>query len=620
MPDAAWHFPPRSGGQTYLDDPIAAHFADAPLDKMVREVIQNSLDAGNAAEMPHVEVAFCQTAVDRAWIDADGLAAHLETAYQRAQTGGKEKIRRAYRRGLDILQRETLPCLAIVDCGTTGLTERKWDYLVETDGGVAKDTPGAGGSFGMGKNSVFNVSAVNAVIYATRYTAKRKGLIQKMTGKASLITHADPAHEDIDLQHIGFFRDADGQPLTNTRIPDPFRLSRTGTGVFILGFQPRRADWMPSVIRGVIHNFFVAVHERRLRVSVADADGSTRWITHETLAQRFKDLRSTRKINGLSMPVVSAREHYYLAFRGEQGEPQKARTEPVAQLGGLEVYVNAHAHAPRRIAYVNRKGMFITDAGLGHGNPLSATSAQWPDYAAVVRTDTDDGDKWIRTMEDVSHERINPAWLDEAEHVDAARAAFRAGRDQIKTAINQFLLGDKQTDAENMREMRALFPDELGDGARKAHTYVSPIRRPPSPILPQTPQAEEVEPTPDGDGDAPSQRNGDGTIVTPDPRRMRAWQKGRGKAPALQSKRIMRGAGMDAAEAIIAFTPTLPKNATQAVLDVGLIIVGEERQPVDASDLVPIVEFLPPPPHPPLTNAIAKRLVCWTQEKCAYAR
>ena len=596
MPDAAWHFPPRSGGQTYLDDPIAAHFADAPLDKMVREVIQNSLDAGNAAEMPHVEVAFCQTAVNRAWIDADGLAAHLETAYQRAQTGGKEKIRRAYRRGLDILQRETLPCLAIIDCGTTGLTERKWDYLVETDGGVAKDAPGAGGSFGMGKNSVFNVSAVNAVIYATRYTAKRKGLIQKMTGKASLITHADPANEGIDLQHIGFFRDADGQPLTNTRIPDPFRLSRTGTGVFILGFQPRRDDWTSSVIRGVIHNFFVAIHERRLRVSVEDAEGSTRWITHETLAQHFKDLRSTRKINGLSVPVVSDREHYYLAFRGEQGEPYQARTEPVAWLGRLEVYVNAHAHAPRRIAYVNRKGMFITDAGLGHGNPLSATSAQWPDYAAVVRTDADDGDRWIRTMEDVSHERINPAWLDEAEQVDAARATFREGRDRVKAAISQFLLGDEQTDAENMREMRALFPDDLGAGARKAHTYVSPIRKPPAPIPPQTPQPEEVEPTPDENGDAPSPHNGHASGVPSEPRRRHAWRRGRGKIPALQGKRIMRGAGMDATEAIIAFTPTLPKNATQAVLDVGLIIVGEERQPVDASDRVPIVDLPPPPP------------------------
>ena len=35
----------RNGGIDYVSDPSSAHFSDAPIPKLVRELIQNSLDA-----------------------------------------------------------------------------------------------------------------------------------------------------------------------------------------------------------------------------------------------------------------------------------------------------------------------------------------------------------------------------------------------------------------------------------------------------------------------------------------------------------------------------------------------------------------------------------------------
>ena len=40
-----WRFPPRNGGIDFVTDPSSAHFSDAPITKLVRELLQNSLDA-----------------------------------------------------------------------------------------------------------------------------------------------------------------------------------------------------------------------------------------------------------------------------------------------------------------------------------------------------------------------------------------------------------------------------------------------------------------------------------------------------------------------------------------------------------------------------------------------
>ena len=37
-----WKFPSRNGGIDYVNDPSSAHFSDAPIAKLVRELIQNS--------------------------------------------------------------------------------------------------------------------------------------------------------------------------------------------------------------------------------------------------------------------------------------------------------------------------------------------------------------------------------------------------------------------------------------------------------------------------------------------------------------------------------------------------------------------------------------------------
>ena len=127
----------------------------------------------------------------------------------------------------------------MVDSGTTGLnTTQKWNALVEQAGAVSKpDWIPAGGAFGIGKNAVFNISAIRTVLYSTRYIERRRGRQEKVQGKSILMTHTPPnAKPSQDVQHVGFLK---WPVLKNlSELPSELRLDDVGTGVFILGFDP----------------------------------------------------------------------------------------------------------------------------------------------------------------------------------------------------------------------------------------------------------------------------------------------------------------------------------------------------------------------------------------------
>ena len=105
-------------------------------------------------------------------------------------------IGRFYKKAYDALKKN-VRVLAVVDSGTTGLNSTaKWKALVNQEGAVDKTNPAAGGSFGIGKNAVFNVSALHTVLYSTYYLDGRRGRREKVQGKSSLMTHTDPDTTD----------------------------------------------------------------------------------------------------------------------------------------------------------------------------------------------------------------------------------------------------------------------------------------------------------------------------------------------------------------------------------------------------------------------------------------
>ena len=81
----------RNGGIDYVSDPSSAHFSDAPIPKLVRELIQNSLDAKEDGLPGPVAVTFSETRVDRNIVGGAAFGQDLAPAPTGSPPGAKAR-------------------------------------------------------------------------------------------------------------------------------------------------------------------------------------------------------------------------------------------------------------------------------------------------------------------------------------------------------------------------------------------------------------------------------------------------------------------------------------------------------------------------------------------------
>ncbi len=546
-----WHFPPRNGGVEYVQDPSSQFFGDEPVAKLVREAIQNSLDAGNSSLGVPVEVEFRAITLDTAEFGGEGLRRHIEACLEQAKT---ENVKEVYSRALDRLDGGRVECLTIADTGTHGLRDGRWESLVLREGSVSKDDGTASGSFGIGKNAVFNVSDLRAVIYSTRYI-DLSGTVEKMQGKATLMAHTV---EDDPRQHIGFYALDEMQPVLSRDIPPALRIADRGTRVTILGFNPRTGDWAGEVVRATLENFFVALHQRQLVVRVFPGGNEAVEINYETMDGLF----------GQNTAALADTYFYYRAIR----ESEPVNTVDISNMGSLELYVLMEDKAPRRVCLVNSNGMKITDSRDQKTNPIAPRGSNlWQDYAVVV-VPSKKGDEWLRKTENVSHDALSAERFVEINDRTSARTAFERARREIRTEIEERVATRRDEETRNLRELAHLFPDEFspetpGNLELQPRLMTQNVQRP------RAARDEPAEEQP-GDGDEPDreqstqQRNRRNTRETPRPGPGQENTATR-RPPLVQPRYVQVGPNT----ARVAFT--LPSSGT-GNLTVGLRPVGSE--------------------------------------------
>ena len=544
----SWYFPPRGWGLDVIQDSSSTHFRDDPIPKLVREVLQNSLDANDRDLVGPVEVEIAESYVNGRTIGSEELENHLDSCLDRAKEEDRKNVQAFYVRALQALQAEEIRCLKIVDAGTLGLVGRSWDALVFQEGSVQKSGAAPGGSNGVGKNAVLNVSDLRTVFYSTRYIQRREGRVEKLQGKATLMDHPNPQDKSESLQHVGFYSMPHGEPVLTTQIPDFFRLDDVGTGVFIMGFNPRSNDWTREVTAAVIENFFHAIHHKKLVVKVKDRTAETILINHETLDWLFE-----RESN--SKPAF----HYYKAIRDQ--EPRE--TDPVGKIGPLNAYVFIGS-GPRRTVYINRNGMLITDSREQKINPIAPRGKSlWPDYCVVVTPESDRGDEWIRQTENTSHDSMSPRQCFEGRELTEAERWFRQARNTISKIIDDAAQVQKYGDTTNLSELASMFPDEFDPGTPgnkllKTKTTNTRLVIPQS-ITPEPEPGPDPEPGP-GPGPDPEPRPepGPGPRPNPGPNPRPGPVPGpgpgqrRGRRPRIERPRLVP---TERTSATVAFTP-----------------------------------------------------------------
>lgn len=574
---ADWQFPPRNGGIDFVQDPSSAHFSDAPMPKLVREVLQNSLDARENGIYEPVVVKFRSTKIERQLIGATQLYKHLTACLDRAKAENHPaSLIRFYENACKTLKSKTVRCLSITDSRTTGLSDSRWNALVVQEGAVQKPGVGApGGSYGIGKNAVFNVSDIRTVFYSTRYVNGREGRVEKMQGKATLMSHPNPDNGSDDLQHIGFYAAQNREPLVTTEIHDFFRLDEPGAGVFVMGFNPRSSNWMKDIASAVIENFFDAIHQKTLIVEISSDDAESITVDHETIDQLFE---------GLFIKKPDA-FYYYKAIRDAEVMP----TPDIGKAGVLNAQVLIDSGAPRRTAYVNRNGMLITASREQKTNPIAPRGKSlWPDYAAVVTPATDAGDTWIRSMENPSHDSISSGQLLEAKQQRQANKIFADARRELREIIDKKADISKYGDTSNLDELRDYFPELDPNAEGNRDLTITPIALPnpsppaPSPIPDPAPRPD-PDPSPNPDPDPHPDPD-------PDPRPHPPGPPGPGplRRAAINKQRYIP---VGNTEAIISFVPDDKSDEVKlALTPTGGERRGEREEPlqiIDATVLSP---------------------------------
>lgn len=271
----SWKFRAKHPADVNVDPVQSAFFAtealDDATDALVRETIQNSLDAADEGA-GQVEVRFSFTEGDATEF-LDGLRPHVEGAFDREVLPPRGK---------------TVRCLVIEDFGTRGLegdvaqhddplgASRNDFYYFWRNVGRSSKSDSDRGRWGLGKTVFPAASKLHSFFGLTVRASDRQCLLM---GQAVLRTHSVGGAR---YQPYGYFGRHDEQGFTRPfvegavldRFREAFGVARKdepGLSVVVPHHRDeyRRAD----VVRSVVRHYFHPLIAGKLRVVVADRSG-----------------------------------------------------------------------------------------------------------------------------------------------------------------------------------------------------------------------------------------------------------------------------------------------------------------------------------------------------------
>ena len=452
--NANWIFEHNQLGATEgPNDPGIAQFTGDRMGALVRELLQNSIDA-RAGDAP-VIVDFEIVDAPIASLAIDELRDAIEASIaSEASESNDDKHREQFRRGsklLDAAQKSgTIQCLAVTDRNTTGASDRygerdRWHNLTKSKGKSVKDTQGAGGSFGIGKHSAFAVTDLRTVFYSTAYQDGGK-LARRFIGKAILVSHR------IGNNHhgaTGYLANSwAAKPLEDGDVPSvkPFRLDKPGTAAIIPGFKVdgrNRGRWGREAIETVLTHFFPAIAQGSLIVHI---DGkAVRADTMDALADEVNLDDGVRKLIAVSRSNIV--EHTHIEGIG--------KVNLRIEVDESQVYGN------RSVALARDSGMVITRrlGSMRRGRRVQMLSfgGRWYSFTAIVECISGDERSLLREAEGPRHDSISPDFADESERGEVREGLRRLG-EWVMDAIGKHARPPAPLESENPEEMRRLLP------------------------------------------------------------------------------------------------------------------------------------------------------------------
>jgi hypothetical protein len=390
-----WFFGSEGGIDIGPNDPIHQTYKGNPYYSIVREAIQNSLDAVYDERFP-VKVIFKYFDLDRLnYPNLFQLEEHIKQSLDYFKNNNDAK--RLFDDMLNYLngfekgkKKLRISCLKIADFNTKGMhynlgnTESPFYAFLRAAGVSSKMNNGSGGSFGFGKGAYFALSPIKTLIVSSRDTNNKVFF----EGATRLTTHKNSIGQK--LTAYGFYDNKNGEPIENdTEIPEVFKRDEIGTDINIIGLWDE-VDRNRLMIKSVLNNFWLAIHENKLVVSIDEVT-----ISKENLEQIIDEFFLNEFESGNANEIESWNpKPYYKAVKYAGANDQFKRFEGDLEiLGKVKFYVYLEKGLPNRTSFFRKPQMVV----------FKRTNKKINGYAAVFICESDNGNEILRMMENPAH-------------------------------------------------------------------------------------------------------------------------------------------------------------------------------------------------------------------------
>ncbi len=276
-----WNFP-KSGfsTQSSSDNNNIDTFSDDRIGNLVREILQNSLDASLNDQAVRVEFRSFKTKT-KAFPGLNSFKQYLQNwKDNQLVTSEDDKDLLFVNRALEELNKEEMVWLRISDFNTTGLwgstsnnSRTPYFSFVHGAGKNSKQSVNSGGSKGVGKNAIFANSNLQTLFISTLTKDNERAFI----GVGFLVSSDDNDINKDWTQGIGFCVKNDEHALNNKPVQDLNNLDVSfdrskqgyGTDIYIPSFICDE-DWMRQISGQVLYSFLPAILKKKLSVHIVD--------------------------------------------------------------------------------------------------------------------------------------------------------------------------------------------------------------------------------------------------------------------------------------------------------------------------------------------------------------
>jgi hypothetical protein len=378
---------------------------------LIREVLQNSIDASDGKENPvNVTMSFGKLSKG-AFPNLFDLKSHVQACMDSTTNTNDREICKPLLATLDI---DTISYLKISDFNTIGLGHEGLTKLIYSNGnGKDNNNAEAQGAYGVGHNAFFGMSSIRSFL-ASSLTSKDN--IYCFGGASCLSSHT---YNNQDVSHYGYYTSKDNGDAVFERadIPALFRRDKAGTDIYILGCD-KSDDMTENLVRAILNNFWLVIYRKKL---VVEIEGIT------ISAYNLKDLFANyypKDSNDRNNPSPGYDVVRYFGEGQNPSKDYKFIQGEIDSLGKVKLYLNLSPNQNRHISYMRKPLMLISQSKL--------SSCPY-NFSGVFICDNSEGNAILRNMESPQHDK----WS--VENLKGLNKEERRSYKNIVNSIDDFI-------------------------------------------------------------------------------------------------------------------------------------------------------------------------------------